>query len=64
MIQALLESGVSALSASVPPFLPAGSCTPLSWARSPCRSRPGAAAATPGGIVQTAEVEQGDELGL
>ena len=57
-------SPMSAFSASRSPFLPAGSCTPLPWARSPRRSRPGAAAATPGGLVPTLEVGHGGELAL
>ena len=52
-------SSMSASSASRSPFLLLGSCTPLPWACSPRRSRPGAASAAPGGLVPTLEVEFG-----
>ena len=57
-------SPMSASSASRSPFFLLGSCTLLPWARSPRRSCPGAAAATPGGLVPTLEVEHGGELAL
>ena len=53
---------MSVSSASRSPFFLLGLCTPLPWARSPRQSRQGAAAATPGGLVPTLEVEHGGEL--